>query len=125
MTILYSILNTFRTVGPFDLNWETQQYKCSLSQYITFTLLACLQSINLFWLFFIVKIAVNVVFSDVIKDVRSDDEEEEDFADSKKGLQATDGSASGPTRKVSVSRGMSDTQGQMNGSETLAEKKSR
>lgn len=33
---------------------------------------------NLFWLFFIVRIALNVVFADVVKDVRSDDEEEEE-----------------------------------------------
>lgn len=92
LTILYSILNTFQTVGPFDLNWDTQQYKCWISQYITFALLACLQSLNLFWLFFVVKIAVNVVFSDVVKDVRSDDEEEEEPADKTSGPRATNGS---------------------------------
>ncbi|KAL9130439.1 MAG: hypothetical protein Q9217_001362 [Psora testacea] len=77
IVILHSILTTFRTVGPFDLNWETQQYKCSLSQNITFALLAALQGINMFWLYFILKIAWNVVFRHVEKDVRSDDEEDE------------------------------------------------
>ena len=72
------MLTDFRTIGPFDLNWVTQQYKCRLSQSITFGLLACLQSINLFWLFFILKIAYNIVFNKQVQDVRSDDEDEEE-----------------------------------------------
>jgi very-long-chain ceramide synthase len=72
-------LTEFRTVGPFELNWETQQYKCWISQYITFSLLACLQAVNLFWLFLILRIAKNYVFSpSEIRDERSDDEEDED-----------------------------------------------
>ena len=78
LVILYATLTEFRTVGPFDLNWETQQYKCWISQYITFALLASLQSINLLWFFFIVRIAYNIAFAKVISDVRSDDEESED-----------------------------------------------
>ena len=78
LVILYATLTEFRTVGPFDLNWETQQYKCWISQYITFALLASLQSINLLWFFFIVRIAYNIAFARVISDVRSDDEESED-----------------------------------------------
>ena len=93
LTILYSVLNTYRTVGPFDLNWETQQYKCWISQYISFALLASLQALNLFWLFFIVKIAVNIVFSDESKDVRSDDEEEEEPAFTNNSPQEANGSA--------------------------------
>ena len=75
--ILYAVLTTFRTIGPFELDWAGQQYKCSLSQWITFSLLATLQGINLFWLYFIIKIALNVVFADIVQDVRSEDEEEE------------------------------------------------
>ena len=76
--ILYSVLTSFKTVGPFELNWETQQYKCWLSQYITFGLLAALQSLNLFWLYLILSIAVSVVFrKNEIQDVRSDDEDDE------------------------------------------------
>lgn len=78
LVILYATLTKFRTVGPFELNWETQQYKCWISQYITFALLASLQSINMFWLFFIVRIAYNIAFAKVIQDVRSDDEESEE-----------------------------------------------
>lgn len=76
--ILWATLTEFRTVGPFELNWETQQYKCWISQYITFALLACLQAVNLFWLFLILRIAKNYVFSNVTVDERSEDEEEEE-----------------------------------------------
>lgn len=76
--ILYATLTTFRTVGPYELNWETQQYKCWISQVITFGLLASLQAVNLFWLFLILRIAKNYVFSHVAQDERSDDEESED-----------------------------------------------
>ena len=81
LMILYAVLTTFRTIGPFELDWAGQQYKCSLSQWITFSLLATLQSINLFWLYFIIKIALNVVFADIVQDVRSEDEEEEETDD--------------------------------------------
>jgi acyl-CoA-dependent ceramide synthase len=50
---LYDWWNTpsqFESVGPsFTLNWDTQQYKCWLSQWITFGLLATLQAVNVFW----------------------------------------------------------------------------
>jgi very-long-chain ceramide synthase len=89
--ILWATLTEFRTVGPFELNWETQQYKCWISQYITFSLLACLQAVNLFWLFLILRIAKNYVFADELGDERSDDEEEEEdetHAPAKKGTKA-------------------------------------
>ncbi|KAL9034659.1 MAG: hypothetical protein Q9214_006947 [Letrouitia sp. 1 TL-2023] len=78
LRILHSILTTFATVGPFELNWETQQYKCWISQYITFALLACLQGLNIFWLYFIVRVAVMVVWKGAPKDERSDDEDEDE-----------------------------------------------
>jgi very-long-chain ceramide synthase len=74
--ILYATLTTFRTIGPFELDWAAEQYKCLLAQVITFSLLAALQSINLFWLFFIMRVAYNVVFANIVADVRSDDEDE-------------------------------------------------
>lgn len=81
--ILWAILTEFKTVGPFELDWATQQYKCWISQYVTFTLLACLQAVNLFWLFLILRIAKNYVFTtDPIGDERSDEEEEEDELES-------------------------------------------
>lgn len=78
LKILWAILTEFRTVGPFELNWETQQYKCWISQYITFALLASLQAVNLFWLFLILRILKNYIFNSVKKDERSDDEEEDE-----------------------------------------------
>ena len=75
LRILFSIATSFATVGPFELNWETQQYKSWISQYITFALLASLQAINLIWLYFILRVGYNIVFKKVEKDVRSDDEE--------------------------------------------------
>ncbi|ETN45148.1 uncharacterized protein HMPREF1541_10025 [Cyphellophora europaea CBS 101466] len=76
--ILWATLTEFRSVGPFELNWETQQYKCWISQYITFGLLACLQAVNLFWLFLIIRIAKNFVFNTDLADERSDDEDDEE-----------------------------------------------
>jgi very-long-chain ceramide synthase len=80
LKILWSILTEFRTVGPFDLNWETQQYKCWISQYITFALLASLQAVNLFWWFLICRIAYRFIASwgEDVRDDRSDDDEEEE-----------------------------------------------
>jgi acyl-CoA-dependent ceramide synthase len=78
LRILWATLTEFRTVGPFDLNWETQQYKCWISQVITFSLLACLQAVNLFWLFLILRIAKNYVFSSEVRDERSDSEDSEE-----------------------------------------------
>lgn len=78
--ILYAVLTEFRTVGPFDLNWETQQYKCWISQIITFGLLAALQAVNIFWLVLILRILWRFVTTPVLADERSegeDDDEEE------------------------------------------------
>ncbi|KAL1992271.1 hypothetical protein VTN49DRAFT_4303 [Thermomyces lanuginosus] len=78
LKILWAVLTEFRTVGPFELNWETQQYKCWISQYITFALLASLQAVNIFWLFLILRILKNYLFDNVKKDERSDHEDEEE-----------------------------------------------
>ena len=90
LKILYSLVTTYSVVGPFELNWETQQYKCWISQYITFTLLAFLQAINLFWLVYILKIALNMVIKDDLKDERSDEEysDEEEEEKHRKGEKA-------------------------------------
>lgn len=76
--ILWAVLTEFRTVGPFELNWETEQYKFWGSQYITFGLLGSLQAINLFWLYLIIRIAKTYVFGNALQDERSDNEEEDD-----------------------------------------------
>ncbi|KXX81180.1 Sphingosine N-acyltransferase LAG1 [Madurella mycetomatis] len=77
LNILYSIATEFRTVGPFELNWETQQYKCWISQAITFGLLAALQALNLFWLYCLFRSAYRFVFLGIAKDDRSEAEESE------------------------------------------------
>lgn len=78
LKILYSLLTTFKTVGPFELNWETQQYKCWISQYITFALLASLQAVNLFWWFFICRIAYRFIRYSTADDDRSEYEPTDD-----------------------------------------------
>jgi very-long-chain ceramide synthase len=84
LTIIWSTFTTFRTLGPFELNWETEQYKCWISQYITFSLLAALQAMNIFWLYHIFRIAFNIVFANTIQDTRSDDEGTEEEAEKDK-----------------------------------------
>ncbi|KAG9910357.1 acyl-CoA-dependent ceramide synthase, partial [Aureobasidium melanogenum] len=76
--ILWATLTTFRTVGPYELNWETQQYKCWISQIITFSLLFALQAVNIFWFVLILRIAYRFLRSSVAKDERSDDEEDDE-----------------------------------------------
>lgn len=91
LRILYSLFpfdlpylgkaNQFMTVGPYawkwsDVDFPNQQYKCFVSQPITFFLLASLQAVNLFWFFLICRIFCRYAFKGVQKDERSDDEEE-------------------------------------------------
>ncbi|KAK7908329.1 longevity assurance proteins LAG1/LAC1 [Apiospora marii] len=87
LKILFSLFTEFRTVGPYEMDWEAGQFKCLLSNVITGTLLASLQALNLFWLFFIIRIAYRFAFAGVAKDDRSDgddSEEEEEVAASLK-----------------------------------------
>ncbi|EXJ83025.1 hypothetical protein A1O3_06842 [Capronia epimyces CBS 606.96] len=78
LRILWAVLTEFATVGPYKLDWETQQYKCWISQVITFVLLAGLQALNLFWLFLILRVLWNYVATRVPRDETSDTEEEEE-----------------------------------------------
>jgi acyl-CoA-dependent ceramide synthase len=77
LRILYSLLTEFRTVGPYELNWETQQYKCWVSNIITFGLLACLQCLNLFWLYCLLRSALRFLITGDKKDDRSEPDESE------------------------------------------------
>ncbi|KAK4118989.1 putative longevity assurance factor [Parathielavia appendiculata] len=77
LRILYSVATEFATVGPYELDWETQQYKCWISQIITFALLAALQALNLFWLYCLCRVAYRFVFLGIAKDDRSEAEESE------------------------------------------------
>lgn len=72
LRIIWSLFTEFRTVGPYELNWETEQYKCDLSFVITLVLLSSLQALNLFWWFFIVRIAYRFVVYQTADDDRSE-----------------------------------------------------
>lgn len=78
LKILWSVLTEFKTVGEWELNWDTQQYKCWISQPIVFFLIFALQLVNLFWLFLIFRILYRYIYGGVAKDERSDDEDEEE-----------------------------------------------
>jgi acyl-CoA-dependent ceramide synthase len=72
----------FVTVGSYTLDWTGGQYKCWISHWITFSLLAALQAVNIFWFFLILRILVRVVatLGEDKRDDRSEydsDEEEE------------------------------------------------
>jgi hypothetical protein len=93
-------VSKFESIGPYQVNWETQQYKCWISHWITFSLLAALQALNIFWLFFIVRIAYRVVTSlaEEIRDDRSDystDEDEDRDAELTALRREQDGKAKG------------------------------
>ncbi|KAJ5214524.1 hypothetical protein N7449_001693 [Penicillium cf. viridicatum] len=77
LRILYSLLTEFRTVGPYELNWETQQYKCWISNIITFALLALLQALNLFWFYCLLRSAFKFLATGEKKDDRSEPDESE------------------------------------------------
>ncbi|KAJ5231484.1 TRAM1-like protein [Penicillium citrinum] len=81
LRILWSLLTEFQTVGPYELNWETQQYKCWISNVITFALLAMLQSLNLFWLYCLMRSAWKFIAYGEKKDDRSEESELEVLAD--------------------------------------------
>lgn len=77
--IIWSLFTEYRSVGPWVLDWQQQYYKCGIAQVITVILLTSLQAVNLFWLFFIMRIAWRFVTSrgTVAKDDRSEDDENE------------------------------------------------
>ncbi|KXH62313.1 TLC domain-containing protein [Colletotrichum nymphaeae SA-01] len=98
LKIILSLFTEYTTVGPFELNWATQQYKCTLSQYITLGLLSSLQALNLFWLFYIFRIAYRFLRYDIAEDDRSDAEvtDVDDETEKKKALsEKTNGHATG------------------------------
>ncbi|KAK5629805.1 hypothetical protein RRF57_005520 [Xylaria bambusicola] len=74
LRIIWSLFTEFKTVGPYELNWETQQYKCDISFVITLALLSSLQALNLFWWFFIVRIAYRFIVYQTAEDDRSEAE---------------------------------------------------
>ena len=77
LRIIYSLFTEFKTIGPYVMDWEAGQFKCPLSFGITLSLLGSLQALNLFWLFFILRIAYRFAVHNVAQDDRSDVEESE------------------------------------------------
>ncbi|KAI1773119.1 longevity assurance proteins LAG1/LAC1 [Hypoxylon cercidicola] len=86
LRIIHSLINEFSTVGPYELDWDTEQFKCPLSNVVTFVLLASLQALNLFWLYCLLRNAYRFVFLGIAKDDRSEDEAPEaDVAEPERG----------------------------------------
>lgn len=77
LRILYSEFHQFKTIGPYVLDWQGEQFKSPLSHVLSTILLGGLQALNLFWLFWILRIAYKFVFGDELNDDRSDDDDAE------------------------------------------------
>ncbi len=86
--ILWSILTEFKEIGVYELNWEREEYKCWISQIITFSLLFGLFSINCLWLFLIIRIAARIAISGQRKDDRSDEESENEKQECEEGIKS-------------------------------------
>ena len=84
LRIIYSLFTEYKTVGPYELDWAGEQFKCPLAFLITCVLLSSLQALNLFWLFFIFRIAYRFVVHNVAKDERSDGEDDTEVEDTAK-----------------------------------------
>ncbi|TDZ18488.1 Sphingosine N-acyltransferase-like protein FUM17 [Colletotrichum orbiculare MAFF 240422] len=106
LKIIISLFTEYTTVGPFELNWATQQYKCTLSQYITLGLLASLQALNLFWLFHIFRIAYRFLAHNIAEDDRSEAEGTDAEDETPKTLsdQKTNGHATGVSSSAAQAR---------------------
>lgn len=91
IVILWSVVTEFELVGPWYLNWETEHYKCWISQYVCFGLLAAILLLNIYWSFLILRIAYRFLVKAGLKDDRSDDED-------------ADGSSSDSSRQMTKKR---------------------
>ncbi|RFU27633.1 hypothetical protein B7463_g8715, partial [Scytalidium lignicola] len=89
LRIILSLFNEFQTVGSYELNWETQQYKCWISNIITFGLLAALQTLNIFWLYCLLRSMYRYLRYNVKKDDRSEDESEPEETEREKEAEKT------------------------------------
>jgi very-long-chain ceramide synthase len=76
LKIIWSLFTEFKTIGPYELDWAGGQFKCELAFWITLILLSSLQALNIFWLFYIIRIAYQFLRYDQLEDERSDAEEE-------------------------------------------------
>lgn len=74
--------NEFKTVGPYaptwaDVDWDNQQYKGFTAHWIGLPMLVSLQLVNLFWFFLILRILYRILFKGIVKDERSEYEDDE------------------------------------------------
>ncbi|KAK4655192.1 sphingosine N-acyltransferase lag1 [Podospora pseudocomata] len=74
--VLDAAWGVFSTVGPYVMDWEAGQYKSPLANVITFSLLALLQSLNMFWLYCLFRSAYKFVVLGVAKEDRSEAKDE-------------------------------------------------
>ncbi|KAF2709972.1 sphingosine N-acyltransferase lac1 [Pleomassaria siparia CBS 279.74] len=96
LKILYSVITEMATVGPFELDWAGEQYKCRLAQVIAFTLLSSLQAVNMYWWYLICKIAYRFIVSpELADDDRSEYEESELDEDGKLVKEKSNGVSNG------------------------------
>ncbi|KAI2626508.1 longevity assurance proteins LAG1/LAC1 [Hypoxylon sp. NC1633] len=115
LRILYSLFTEFKTVGPYELDWAAEQYKCSISFWITLCLLSLLQALNLFWMFFIVRIAYRFVVYNQADDDRSEaedseiDDQEREKTEKQKSIKGKE------TEATPLLNGSSGTNGTANG----------
>ncbi|KAK6581437.1 hypothetical protein PZA11_006128 [Diplocarpon coronariae] len=118
LRILWSEFNEFKTVGPYGLDWETEQYKCALSHWISTILLASLQGLNLFWLYYILRIAYRFVFVGTADDDRSDNDEnefeEEQRLDAEERQRRAEREGAAPSPSILVNRHL-EGEGKSNG----------
>lgn len=85
LRILYSILIEFGIAGPYELDWQTEQFRRWVS-YLGLGLLAGLQVLNLFWLYYLLRSAYRFVVYNIAKDDRSEaDDTEVEELDTKHG----------------------------------------
>ena len=64
----------FKTMGPYTLDWENEQYRRKLSFWISTVLLGGLQVLNLFWGGLVVRVAWRFSVMGELADERSEDE---------------------------------------------------
>ncbi|KAK7942515.1 uncharacterized protein PG986_011628 [Apiospora aurea] len=100
--ILISILTEFKTVGPYELDWQAEQYKCWISNVIVLVLLSFLQSLNLFWLWCLLRSGFRYVVYNIKKDDRSEGEESANEGDEKSNNPARKGSPEPPIIIISA-----------------------
>jgi acyl-CoA-dependent ceramide synthase len=77
IVILISGFYEFKTIGPYILDWENEQFKCLASHIISTILLAGMQLLDLVWRGWVLRTAWRYAVMDIKEDERSDDDDKE------------------------------------------------